>query len=418
MEWRLATRVAFRFAFAYLGLYVLVVMGPPVPGIPGLGELPPFRSLFLWTATHVFGITDRLVLASGSGDKIVDWVTVAWLVPTSVVAVAAWSILDRGRRDYVSLSKWFRLLIRVSLGGTLVVYGISKIIPIQMPYPLLAKLVEPYGNFSPMGVLWASVGSAPAYEMFIGSAEAIGGILLFAPQTTLVGALICLADTVQVFALNMTYDVPVKLASFHLVLMSLFLLAPDASRLANVVLLNRPAGPSIEPPLAAGRRARQFLFWGPIVFGGLLVAMSVTIMMANWNQFGGGAPKPPLYGIWNADEMTTDGQARPPLLTDSGRWRRVIFQFQGFGFVQRMDDGLEEYGTEVDTRAKSLTLTKFGDQNWKARFGYEQPLPEQLILDGEMDGQKLHMQLRLVDRNSFSLVNRGFHWVQERPFNR
>ena len=52
-------------------------------------------------------------------------------------------------------------------------------------------------------------------------------------RTALFGALICLADTVQVSMLNMTYDVPVKMLSFHLVLMALFLLAPDLPRLAN-----------------------------------------------------------------------------------------------------------------------------------------------------------------------------------------
>ena len=34
----------------------------------------------------------------------------------------------------------------------------------------------------------------------------------------------------QIFTLNMTYDVPVKLFSFHLILMSLVLMAPEASR--------------------------------------------------------------------------------------------------------------------------------------------------------------------------------------------
>jgi hypothetical protein len=42
----------------------------------------------------------------------------------------------------------------------------------------------------------------------------------------------------------------------------------------------------------------------------------------------------------------------------------------------------------------------------------------QLTLDGDMDKHKVHMQLQLVDRKTFLLVNRGFHWVQEYPFNR
>jgi hypothetical protein len=39
-------------------------------------------------------------------------------------------------------------------------------------------------------------------------------------------------------------------------------------------------------------------------------------------------------------------------------------------------------------------------------------------LKGEMDGHQVAIALRLIDRNTFLLINRGFHWVQERPFNR
>jgi hypothetical protein len=41
-----------------------------------------------------------------------------------------------------------------------------------------------------------------------------------------------------------------------------------------------------------------------------------------------------------------------------------------------------------------------------------------LVLNGSLDGRKMQMQGRLFDRNNFLLVTRGFHWVQEYPFNR
>jgi hypothetical protein len=107
-------------------------------------------------------------------------------------------------------------------------YGLAKVIPLQMPFPYLTRLLEPYGNFSPMAVLWSSIGASTSYEIFAGCAETLGGILLLTPRTTTLGAMVCLADMIQVFMLNMTYDVPVKLFSFHLILFSLLLLAPDA----------------------------------------------------------------------------------------------------------------------------------------------------------------------------------------------
>jgi hypothetical protein len=58
------------------------------------------------------------------------------------------------------------------------------------------------------------------------------------------------------------------------------------------------------------------------------------------------------------------------------------------------------------------------DKNWRANFTFAREAPDQLTLNGNMDGHETHLQLRRVDRNKFLLVNRGFHSIQESRFNR
>jgi hypothetical protein len=116
--------------------------------------------------------------------------------------------------------------------------------------------------------------------------------------------------------------------------------------------------------------------------------------------------------------MSIDGEPRPPLLTDNARWRRAIFDFPTRMAFQRMDDSMARYGAAIKVNDKTLALTKDDDKDWKADFVFQRPAPEQLILDGLMDSHKVHMQLQLLDRRKFLLVNRGFHWIQELPFNR
>jgi hypothetical protein len=225
----------------YLGFYclctqILSSLYGPIPhfGIPTLDTLPPIRPVVFWTAAHVFGIKSPLVyMGSGSGDKTLDWVFSFCVLVFAALVAGIWSVLDRKRASYVTLHKWFRLFIRFSLAGQMILYGLLKVIPVQMVFPALTTLIQPYGQFSPMGVLWSSIGASPAYETFVGFAETLGGVLLGVPRTAMLGALICLADLIDVFLLNMTYDVPVKLFSFHLILMALFLLAPEFRGLAN-----------------------------------------------------------------------------------------------------------------------------------------------------------------------------------------
>lgn len=216
----------------------------------------------------------------------------------------------------------------------------------------------------------------------------------------------------------MTYDVPVKLFSFHLILMSLFLLSPDFSRLAGFLFLNRQTSPSISSPLFRTRRSNRIAFAAQIVFGAWLIGMNLYGARMAWHTYGGGRTKSPLYGIWDMEQMSVDGQVRPPLLTDRDRWRRAIFDSPTRISFQRPDDSFSGYGAAINANNKTIALTKNGDKNWKASLTFDRPAKDRLTLDGDMDSHKIHMQPRLADRNKFPLVNRGFHWAQEYPFNR
>lgn len=424
-QWSLATRILFRFCLIYFGVYILVtqmlttLLIIPKVDFGQLDYLWPVREIVTYAATHVFHVHHALVITgSGSGDKTFDWVEAFCLLALSIVVTAAWSVWDRNRQSYPDLYKWFHLVVRFALGSTMFAYGFSKLIPLQMPFPSLTRLVEPFGNFSPMGVLWYSIGASKSYEIFAGCAEILGGVLVMIPRTRTLGALVCLADVIQIFMLNMTYDTPVKLFAFHLILLSIILLAPEFPRLANVFVLNRTTGPSTQEPLFRLRHANRIALVAQIVFVLYLIGVNLHNARQEWVQYGGGAPESALYGIWNINQMSLDGQEKPLLVTDSDRWRRAIFQIPESMNFQRMDETFMRFAAAIDTTKSTLTLSKYDDKNWKANFTFQRPLQDRLVLDGDMDGHNVHMELELLDRNKFLLVNRGFRWIQEYPVNR
>jgi len=411
VRWTAATRVAFRFCFLYFGLYVVTtqmlsgMIVAPNWGIPPLEVLPPLRNVIQWTALHVFHVTQPLVITgSGSGDKTANWVAAFCLLAISALGTVAWSAIDRRRDAYPSLDRWFRLFLRLAVATTMLGYGMAKAFPLQMPYPPLTRLLEPFGNFSPMGVLWYSVGASPGYERFAGAMELTAAVLLFIPRLSLLGALVCFANSVQIFTLNMTYDVPVKLFSFHLILMSLFLLAPDIPRLTNAVIARVPGG--------------KVLVTAQVVLALYYIGIEVYGANRSWYRFGAGAPKPPLYGIWNVDRQFVDGVERAPLVTDYGRWRRVVIQNANFVFFQRMDETFVNYPAKFDDKANTIALTKPTDKNWHATLAVQRSGTDRMTLTGSLDALRIELRTTLFDRAKFLLVSRGFNWVQELPFNR
>jgi hypothetical protein len=441
--WHPATRVAFRFCFVYLGLYVVMTQMlnaflniPGLPTPPDLGVLPPARPLFLWIGRHVLGLAPPAApITTATGDTVFGWVQAFSLLLVATVATAVWSVVARRRTEHAALHGWFRLFLRMALGATLLFYGVAKVIPQQMPILDLVRLVEPFGNFSPKSVLWASVGAAPAYEIALGGAEVLAGLLLFFPVTTLAGALLGLLDTAMVFLLNMTYDVNVKLFSFHLVLMSLVLLAPNARRLFDLLVLHRAGALRPEPAVGRSASARRAIVVAQALFGVYTLATFVYGGVRAWTApYGGGGPRSPLFGIWEVDSMVVGGVTKPPLLSDSTRWRRVIFQGPAAATFQRMDDTFRKYVATVDSTARSLALAPADTTNLMAMSGAAEPTADttraksaltyrrvdraHLLLDGTLDAQDVHLALTFRDPDEFLLRRRGFHWVSEVPFDR
>ncbi len=418
--WSPARRIAFRFLVAYFGLYCLAtqILGglllTPSFSFPGLGPLWPMRQITLWVAAYVLRIKEPLSYSGNSGDSLFYWTQTLWLLAVAALATACWTELDRDRAQYATLRKWFRLGIRLALADQMLYYGTIKIIPTQFPPPSLVTLVEPVGNLALTGLLWTSIGASAPYQIFTGCAEFIGGLLLLVPQTATLGALISLAALVQIFVLNLTYDIGLKQFSLHLVLMALLLLAPEWRRLAPAFLLNRPMAPSSEPPLFRTRRANRTATVAQVVFGTYLVAMFGYVSWTRWYaEGGGGSPKSALYGIWDVERLVVDGQTNPPRLNDyDRRWRRAIFESVDDMAFQRTDDSFAHYGISVDPAQRRLTLTKSHSATWQASFTFERPSPDRLVMDGTMDAHDVHLELKLVDLAGLRLLNSGFRFIR------
>ncbi len=420
--WSPAKRIGFRWVFAYLGLYLLPTYLSLLTYIPGGGTVNSaytnlLQAIVSWVGKVAFGVKIT-VFPNGSGDTTYNYVEVFFFALVAALAALVWTLLDRRRLEYSKLHDWLRAYVRFGLGFTLIEYGASKVIPTQFPSPSLGKLLQPFGNSSPMGLLWAFMGASPAYTIFAGASEMVGGLLLMTRRTTLLGALACMGVLGNVVMLNFCYDVPVKLYSSHLFLMAFLLAAPDLRRLADLLVFNRRVEPAVHRPLFAGKLWHRAALVVRTLFLAGFAVLALYETLGIYRIYGAGAPKSPLYGVWNVDEMALDGVVRPPLLTDETRWRRVVFDRVDYFSFQNMDDSRRSYAMKMDAAKRTLTLSQSDKPAWKAAFTYQRPDPDHLLLAGTLDGHPLRATLHRTDPAKRLLTSRGFHWINEYPFNR
>ena len=411
-RWHPFVRTAFRFAFVYLLLYNLPFPLSAIPYVNKSAEL--YNSLWTWLVPRLARAAFNREISSvfnGSGDRTFDFLLVACLLLISLVITVIWTLFDRKRLSYPTLYRWLNLYVRFSLGTTMIGYGAFKVISSQFPPPSLDRLMQSYGDSSPMGLLWTFMGASEPYTMFVGFAEMISGILLFPRKTSTLGALMSVGVLSNVVALNFSYDVPVKLYSMHLLAMAIFLLLPDVRRLANFFILNRPAECVREQPLFR----RTAWHRGALVVASLfLVAVVGTSLYQSYDQRRLlMSMRSPLYGIWEVEEFNL-GQST----ASAQRWQRIIFDSPNRISVQTPVNPHERFGLQLDQEKRTLTLRKREDPSWNTVLTYEQVSPEVITLAGALNGSEMTARLRRSEERKFLLIDRGFHWINEVPFNR
>ncbi|WP_168706570.1 DoxX family protein [Gordonia paraffinivorans] len=413
-----ARTIAFRLLFVYSILFCLAlsqitivyagVVASVLPERMALWQLGLLSPVVEWAGRTFFGV-DAVLRNTGSGDQTAFWVLWFLIAAVAVTAAAVWSAVDRRCRDHRRLWAWTVLGLRLALGGQMLAYGFAKLIPVQMAQPPLATLLEPYGEFSPASVLWTQVGSSPVYEMILGSVEVLGGILLFCSRTAVLGALVSFAAMSQVLILNLTFDVPVKILSLQLVVFAAILLAPYARGLADLFVFGRTSRPLRMPPLFARADLNRRAGWVLVILG-LWVAFGAAYeSWYEYNEYGGGAPKPALYGIWSVGDHRVDGRSLPPLTTDEQRWQRVVFDTNGAVTLQMMDGELVPVQARVDDDRMTI-VRPYADLHVRRTDA------DTLVLTGVVDGTPTAMTAHRLDHDSMTLRSRGFHWIQEEPY--
>src|SRR5262245_22842799 len=174
---RLLRRILFRIAFAYIVLYHFPFPLSYVPYVKLIHT--PYQALMdvivLWTGKYLFHTEIQIIRPNGSGDSTFAYVRVFCFAALAVAAALVWTLLDRKRRNHARLHEWLRVYVRFALAAAMLSYGAAKVLPSQFAVtPSLDALLQPLGQFSPMGLLWNFMAASLGYTIFGGLSEMIG----------------------------------------------------------------------------------------------------------------------------------------------------------------------------------------------------------------------------------------------------
>lgn len=438
-RWSLARRILFRFLFAHFVIFFFPA--PFTSVLPVVGStIEEFFSDSIWlpmarvAGKYVLHLPQEVThVPSGSGDTTFNYVSLFVNVCLAVIVTVIWSFVQRRKNNHEELEGYFRIWLRYTLAMVMIGYGVPKLVKQQFGDPSILQLVKTYGESSPMDLLWTFMGFSTPYTFFGGVMELIPAMLLFFRRTALLGALLLMGVLANVVMLNLCYDVPVKIYSSHLFVMSILVTWPDVNRLMQFFLRNKATMPVPErrkfskPWMERGRIVAKALF---------IVSVLGQQSYSTWNimkSVPSPESAPPIFGVYEVISFTRAGVNVPPSLTDETRWRYFLlseYRNKQLALVTTMTGDKKFVSAKLDAQQKTLLLEEpSGEQTISVSPDLLQPkksFPMTLqfteqeghlhSLEGKVDEAPVRMELKKLRKEEFPLMTRGFHWVNEFPF--
>ena len=418
--WPLYKRFIFRFLFLYFVLYCFPF---PLDAFQFLDPVAsPYYSFIDWLIPLVgkkwFHLTAHVSFPTFDkvDDSFYGLVFMYLILILSALGTVIWSVIARRVKNHERLFQLLKLYLRYFLASYLFGYGFVKVFPSQFQAITASRLTMTVGDQSPMLLAWNFMGYSVVMQRLNGLLEVIAGLLLLFRRTTTLGAILSTAVFSFVVMMDFCFNVPVRLLSTHLLLISVLLVLTDGHRLISVFVLNRPTSAAVYRPLINHPVGRK-------VFTALLAALAFCLLYSTVTKgldaerdFGQTAPLGPLYGVYNTDYFLRNRDTIPPSKTDSLRWKQLVIDGRAlnqFSVIKFNSDKRISYTINTDTAKRRLSIQSLTDTTKKYFFSYIIQDATHVVLKGRWNSDSLEVLMTKYDLTNYLLYREKFEWITD-----
>lgn len=416
--WTFLEKLAFKFSFTLLGLFMFFFNNGTFILLSLIYRFQTgiLHQFIPWVGKNVLHLPyDIVTFSNGSGDTTYDYVLLLCVASLSIVITLIWVLVDRKTAKYNRLYYWLTVGVRFYVGLMLINYGLVKVIQLQFPAPSLSRMLTTYGESSPMGLAWTFLGFSKGYNLFMGIAELMAGLLLFR-RTVTVGAIITLMTTANVMAVNYFYDVPVKIVSTALVVMCLFLLVPNMGRLFKlffkgeaVVLKNLVTPVFSKKWQRITKYTFKYFLIAFMCLGGVF-----NVLFMNKTR-GRDLPKSPLYGAYEVDTFIKNTDTLSGVAQNWEKWKILMLEGEHTGVIKMANGEVKKMVINTDTLKKQIAINYPDEPKNVQYLNYSFVNKNQIILKGKFYKDSIKVELT---KKKLQLIERELNWINEHPYNK
>lgn len=364
-----------------------------------------FKPLALFTATYLFGVQNPV--PELISDSALLYANTFNLILLSGVFSLLFNRFYNNTTYYNHIFYWFVVAMRYYLALQLFVYGFNKIFKWQFYVPEPNTLFTTVGDSYKDILYWSSMGSSWWYTFFSGLIEVIAGVLILFQRTLILGGLLSIAIMLNVFMINIGFDISVKLYSLFLLMVSFIILIPYNKKIVQFFFHHQQIDHSYAGRISTGMSLNTYRIVKTIVVLWLM-ADSTFIYFSTGNFNDDKAQRPPFHGAYEVETFVENNDTIPPLNNHWARWKRIFIHSRGYFIVQYMDDKMQDFEIKTDTLKKNWLL-RYNNTNLNTQ--YNQINDSTIYFQGRFDNRKIQAKLKKLNLKKLRLLQEEFSWT-------
>lgn len=360
----------------------------PTEIVPEIGT--QLTKLFL-PVTRALSTTNNDILSDtySFSDSIHIYFQTALL---GIIALGLTWLLSR-KNKVENLIPWLRSILACILAFFLLKYGLEKWTHLQFPTPPPNILHSDTGSLDKDILFWSLMGTSNVYSGFMGFVEVLAGTLLFFRRTRMIGGYLALGVFANVFALNLGFDVTVKLLSFALLITSLYIISPTIQPIYT--LLASKNAVSMEVPEINLSPFLKRLLKGLAI---TLIVLECVLPIFDRNS------NPPSNQSLNHQTFEIIATQRLPDTIQDDNYKHLHFHPQGFLITETFEGEFESYPIQLPEGANQFKFEGSKKTIKAIKNGDEWLFTEK---------NQLLWRCRRVKNESLPLLQDNFHWTVE-----
>lgn len=328
------------------------------------------------------------VLTDFSSDSVYLYCLVACLLLLAFVCSLA---IQWGAFEVVfdeKLVPWCLVLFRYYLALLLFKYGFDKLFKAQFYLPEPNLLFTPMGRLDKDILFWSTMGVSRAYCLFMGMIEVIPAVLLLFRRTSLLGAVVAAGVLLNVFAINLGFDISVKVYSFFLLLLAVAVALPYFKNLRALFWGQKQGFVEVR---SYGLTRK---WWVKLVVVLVLLGEGLMPYIARNSFNDDTAPRPFLHGAYRLEKNVLN-------------YKNLFIHRENYLIFQTAADEFIDVRVSIDPLNKTLLLTDYDLKTMVWHYAFNRA-KKQLVLTTATGSRLIGTS---VDWRKLPLLRNQFHWT-------